>query len=61
MNRSYGIFVVELNDGKAYLGRVKVTKSSVIVYSGYTGRPPVIPIEEVDRMVPAHSHPDVTS
>lgn len=58
--RKYGIiFVVETNDGQAYIGRIQAEHGMVTVYTGYQGRPPVIPIEEVDSMTPAVRHPDV--
>ncbi len=54
-----GMFVVETHDGRAFLGRVEYIDDDVVVYTGYVGRPPVVPLVEVALMVPAAGHPDV--
>lgn len=54
-----GMYVVETHDGQAFLGRVEYVDDDVVVYTGYVGRPPVIPRDEVASLVPAAGHPDV--
>lgn len=54
------LFVVEMNDGRAYLGRVeRLIDGAVIIKTGLRGHPPVLDLGEVDRIVPADRHPDV--
>lgn len=57
--KSYGIIYVVETQSNRYMGRIESSGSTIKVYSGYQGRPPVIPIEEIDSMVPAATHPDV--
>ena len=52
------LFVVETERAR-YLGTITKTATHLIVYTGRVGRPPVIPLEEVDEIVPADRHPDV--
>lgn len=54
-----GLFVVELEDGQAYLGEVELSDDEVTVYTGFVGRPPVLPRDEVVAIIPAAEHPDV--
>lgn len=57
--RTYGIIYVVETSNNRYIGRIESSGDKITVYSGYQGRPPVIPVEEIDSMVPAHAHPDV--
>lgn len=57
--RSKSFAVVETNDGKVFLGTIARRHGTVTVYSGYTGRPPVILATEIDSITPAEEHPDV--
>lgn len=45
------LLVVETDDDW-YLGSVEVTAGSAIVRSGFVGRPTVVPLEDVVRIVP---------
>ena len=52
--------VVELNDGRAFLGTlVRVEPDVLKVMTGYVGHPATVYMDEVDRITPALSHPDV--
>lgn len=53
------MYVVETHDGEAFLGRVEYVDDDVVVYTGFVGRPPVIPKNEIAALVPAAGHPDV--
>jgi hypothetical protein len=53
------LFVLETHDGDAYLGELLVNGDFVTVRTGFVGRPPVIPIDDVSEVVPASEHPDV--
>lgn len=55
------LFVVETLDGDAYVGQVSFGHDGVTVYSGYRGRPPVIPRREIAAITPAEAHPDVAA
>lgn len=57
--RSTVLYVVELTNGGAYIGTISSTKTHVTVYSGKTGRPPVIDRADITELVPANDHPDV--
>jgi hypothetical protein len=54
-----GLFVVETWDGDAYLGEIAFETGFVVVHSGFRGRPPVLPRNEVAAVTPAAEHPDV--
>lgn len=51
------IVVVETEDD-AFLGTAEVIDGCVIVRNGYVGRPVVIPLQMVHRVMPADEHPD---
>jgi hypothetical protein len=55
------LFVLETHDGNAYLGELLVDGDFVTVRTGFVGRPPVIAVHDVARVVPASAHPDVVS
>lgn len=53
-----GLVVVE-TERTRYLGTITKTDTHLTVHTGYSGRPPVIPLEDVEEIIPAHRHPDV--
>lgn len=49
------VLVVETDDDW-YLGSVEVRDDCVVVRSGFAGRPVVVPVEDVVRIVPASEY-----
>lgn len=58
-----GYFVVIETENSWYLGTLDVDSrnGTVTVYTGYTGRPPVIRFDEVQDVVRADRHPAVAA
>lgn len=54
------IVVVETEDD-AYLGTAEVMDGHLVVRSGFRGHPVVLPLAEVQSVIPAQGHPDVES
>ncbi len=56
-------FAVIETDRSWYLGTLAVDaeRNTVTVYTGYTGRPPVLHADDVQDVVLAHDHPHVTA
>lgn len=54
-----GLFVIETSDGDAFIGQFEFENQSVVIHSGFVGRPPVVPQDEVLSIRPAAEHPDV--
>lgn len=57
--RKYGILYVVETERNRFFGVIESKGNKITVYSGYQGRPPVISIDEIVSMTPAHAHPDV--
>lgn len=54
------LYVVELDNGKAYLGCIEVLgPDRLVIKTGLRGKPPLVDPDEVERIVPADRHPDV--
>lgn len=51
------IVVVETEDDW-FLGTAEMTEGSIVVRSGYVGRPVVLDADEVQSIIPAQQHPD---
>ncbi len=58
-----GEFVVVETENDWYLGTVRldIENQQLTVYSGLTGRPPVIPLDDVQDIVRAHKHPAIAA
>ncbi len=58
-----GAFAVVETDRTWYLGTlaVDVKRETVTVYTGYTGRPPVLRTADLQELVLADEHPDVAA
>lgn len=54
-----GLFVIETADGDAFIGQFDFDNQAVAIHSGFVGRPPVVPQDEVVSITPAAEHPDV--
>lgn len=54
-----GKFAVVETDRSWYLGTVKVVGDDMVLYTGMTGRPPVLPLADVESIEPADGHPHV--
>ena len=54
-----GLFVVETWDGEVFLGEIAFQTGYVVIYTGFRGRPAVIPRNEVAAVTAAADHPDV--
>ena len=54
-----GLFVVETWDGEVFLGEIAFQTGYVVIYTGFRGRPAVIPRNDVAAVTPAADHPDV--
>jgi hypothetical protein len=59
----HGGFAVVETDRSWYLGTLAVDaeRNTVIIYTGYTGRPPVLNADDVQDVVLAHDHPHVAA
>lgn len=53
------LYVIETESGGVHLGAVERKGDLLYVYTGRTGRPPVIPVIDVEVVVAAEDHPDV--
>lgn len=53
-------WVIETENGQQYLGRIRHTNRYIFVYTGFAGRPKKIDPSDVETMVQASKHPDVT-
>lgn len=54
-----GEFAVVETDRTWYLGTVRVSDGSLTVYTGMTGRPPVVPLRDVESISAADGHTSV--
>lgn len=54
------LVVVETDDGTAYLGVARVSRTAITVHTGFVGRPVVVPLADVTDVTYAAIHPDVT-
>jgi hypothetical protein len=52
------LLVVETEDD-AWIGTVEVTEDALVVRTGLRGHPAVVPLEDVERIIPATESPDV--
>jgi hypothetical protein len=52
------MYVVETDD-EAFLGFVEVAGDSVVIRSGFVGRPVLLDLADVVRITPARDHEDV--
>jgi len=53
------LYVIETDAGAVYLGAVERKGDLLYIYTGRMGRPPVIPVIDVEVVVAAEDHPDV--
>ena len=60
MNPAAGLHVVELEDGNVFLGVVRYDGDFLTVVTGRNGRPPVLTLDDIDDLIPAEIHPEVT-
>ena len=51
--------MIETDAGAVYLGAVERKGDLLYIYTGRMGRPPVIPVIDVEVVVAAEDHPDV--
>lgn len=51
-----GEFVVVETDNDWYLGTLRLHAGRVTVYTGYTGRPPVIDVLDIESVTAAADH-----
>ncbi len=59
--RAYdGQFVVIETEDDHYLGTITVDREAVTVHTGFVGRPPVVPVADIESIVPAEQHPLVS-
>lgn len=56
-----GLYVVETEDGQAYLGRVTVDRQrgSLTIWTGLAGRPAVLALDDVEEIHNASDYPGV--
>jgi hypothetical protein len=54
-----GLFVVETWDGDAFLGEIAFQTGYVVIYTGFRGRPAIVPRDGVAAVIHAADHPDV--
>lgn len=52
------LYVIETEDD-AFLGQIRWTEDGLTIYTGYRGHPKQLSRDEVVRVTPARSHPDV--
>ena len=55
----HGELVVVETEDALHLGMAEVHGDVLVLRSGYVGRPLLIPLEQVESVVPASTHPDV--
>ncbi|MCU1593419.1 MAG: hypothetical protein JWO12_811 [Frankiales bacterium] len=55
----HGELVVVETEDELHLGMAEVLGDVLVLRSGYVGRPLLVPLEEVESVVPASTHPDV--
>jgi hypothetical protein len=60
MIRLPGLYVVE-TETTNFIGSIGVTDGHLVVYSGYRGHPAIIPLEQVESITDAMTHPLVES
>jgi formylmethanofuran dehydrogenase subunit C len=53
------LVVVETEDDW-FLGTAEMNDGQVIVRNGYVGRPTILAVEDIERVIPAAEHDDVT-
>jgi hypothetical protein len=56
---AHGEIVVVETDDELFLGTCEILDGHAIVRSGYVGRPIVIPLDDIEAVIPASEHPDV--
>jgi hypothetical protein len=56
-----GEIVVVETDEDWFLGTAEAMEGSIVVRSGYVGRPVIVAAAEVLSIIPAQQHPDVES
>ncbi len=59
----HGEFVVVETEDTLYLGTIRVDRrrGQLTVYTGFTGRPPIIALSDVEGVTPAADHPAVVA
>lgn len=55
----HGELVVVETEDALHLGMAEVSGNVLILRSGFVGRPLLIPLDEVESILPASTHPDV--
>jgi hypothetical protein len=55
----HGEVVVLETEDDLHLGTAEIHGDVLILRSGYVGRPLLIPVEDVESVMPASTHPDV--
>ena len=54
-----GHFVVVETEDDWYLGTIRVSAGMATIYTGRTGRPPVLDMEDIESVTPVEEHPHV--
>lgn len=53
-----GLYVIDCGD-KAYIGQIRMAGQQVFIYTGHTGRPPSVSLEDIEEITPIEEHPDI--
>ena len=51
-----GLYVIETETAN-FIGSIGITEGHVVIYSGYRGHPAIVPLEQVESISDAMTHP----